>query len=235
MASQVLSRYPFYSQSPIKRKELGVDDSGDSMVQLAMAWATLALALVLNGCAQATATSAAYPDALTLVAIGEEALGLARKTMPDALLRQVDVSPDGGAISFRFTDELAARGADVHVPSPDVRSNDWRVVDAGLTPFIGQASLGIDLRELRAGPAAVARSATGHWSGCSVRAMTLYGDAEDLAWTVFCNLPEGVVSGYVDARTGAFTPSTHPPIQPPPSAPVAVPSSDTQTTPTPAR
>ena len=209
--------------------------SGGSMVQLAMAWGTLALALVLSGCAQATPTPAADPEALTLVAIGEEALGLARKTIPDAVLRQVDVSPDGGAISFRFADEAAARSIDVHVPGPDVRNGDWRVVEGGFTPFIGQANSGIDLRELRAGPAAVARSATGHWSGCSVRAMTLYGEAEDLAWTVFCNVSEGVVSGFVDAQTGAFTPSTHPPIQSPSAAPVAVPSSDTQTTTTPAR
>ena len=212
--------------------------SGGGMIQLAMAWGTLALALVLSGCAQATPTPAANPDALTLVAIGEDALGLARETIPDAILRQVDVSPDGGDISFRFTDEAAARSIDVHVPGLDVRRGDWRVVDGGLTPFIpftGQANPGIDLRELRAGPAAVARSATSHWSGCGVRAMTLYGEAEYLAWTVFCNLPEGVVSGSVDARTGAFTPSTHPPIQPPISAPVAVPNSDTQTTPAPAK
>ena len=206
-----------------------------SMVQLAMAWGTLALPLVLSGCAQTTPTPAADPDALTLASIGEEALGLARKTIPDAVLRQVDVSPDGGSISLRFADEVAARGIDVHVPGPDVRRGDWRVGHVGFTPFTGEANPGINLQELRAGPAAVARSATGHWSGCGVRAMTLSGEAEDLVWTVFCNLPEGVVSGFVDARTGAFTPSTHPPIQPPSAAPTAVRSSDTQTTSTLAR
>ena len=185
----------------------------------------LAFAMILSGCAQAAPKPAADPDALTLVAIGEEALGLARKTIPDAVLRQMDVSPDGG-ISLRFTDEATSRGIDVHVPGPAVETSDWRVVESGFTPFEGQANPGINLRELRAGPAAVTRYATGHWSGCGVRAMTLYGDADHLAWTVFCNLPDGVVSGLVDARTGAFTPSTQPPIQPPSPAPVAVPSSD---------
>ena len=168
-------------------------------------------------------TPTADPDALALVAMGEEALGLARNTVPDAVLRQVDVSPDGGSISFRFTDEAAARAIDVHVPGPDVPRDDWRVQDEGLWPGFWLAGPGMDLRAVRAGPAAVARSATGHWSGCGVRAMTLLGEAEDLSWTVFCNLPEGVVSGWVDARTGAFTPSSAPPAIPPPSAtPVAV-------------
>jgi hypothetical protein len=54
--------------------------------------------------------------------------------------------------------------------------------------------------------------------------MTLYGEEDDLAWTVFCNLPEGVVSGSVDARTGVFTPSLAPPAIPPSVATVAVPA-----------
>ena len=48
--------------------------------------------------------------------------------------------------------------------------------------------------------------------------MTLFGEEEDLSWIVFCNLPEGVVSGWVDVRTGAFTPSSAPPAVPPPVA-----------------
>ena len=59
----------------------------------------------------------ADPDALTLAAMGEEAIGLARQTVPDAVLRQVDVSPDGGSISFRFTDEAATRTIVVYVPA----------------------------------------------------------------------------------------------------------------------
>jgi len=173
--------------------------------------------LLLAACGgDSTPTPAADPDAVTLVAMGEEALELAREAVPDAVLRQVDVSPDR-AISFRFTDEAATQTIAVHVPGPEVPRDDWSVLDEGLTPLIGQASPGIDLRALRAGPAAVARSATGHWSGCGVRAMTLYGEGEDLSWTVFCNLPEGVVSGSVDARTGEFTPSSARPAVPPPS------------------
>jgi hypothetical protein len=166
--------------------------------------------------------------------LGEEALGLARNKVPDAVLRQVDVSPDGGAMSFRFTDEAATQSIDVHVPGPDVPRDDWRLVDVDVTPLIGQPNPGIDLRVLRAGPAAVARSATGHWSGCGVRAMTLLNDGEDLSWIVFCNLPEGVVSGWVDAQTGAFTPSSAAPAIPPPSATAAPPTPETQAATTPA-
>ena len=189
-----------------------------------MKWSLMITFLILAACgatAMPTDTPVpvppADPDALTLVAMGEEAIGLARQTIPDAVLRQVDVSPDGGAISFRFTDEAATRTIVVHVPGLDVPMHGWRVQDEEFTRFSGQPK-GLDLRAVHSGPAAVARSATGHWPGCTVRAMTLFGEEEDLSWIVFCNLPEGVVSGWVDVRTGAFTPSSAPPAVLPPIA-----------------
>jgi hypothetical protein len=204
------------------------------MLKTGLVLGSIALLLLAACGGDSTPTPAADPDAVTLVAMGEEALGLAREAVPDAVLRQVDVSPDGGAISFRYTDEAATQTVAVHVPGPEVPRDDWSVLDEGLSPLIGQASPGIDLRALRAGPAAVARSATGHWSGCGVRALTLYGEGEDLSWTVFCNLPEGVVSGSVDARTGEFTPSSAPPAVPPPSveadAPTPTPESQSRVT-----
>ena len=76
----------------------------------------------------------------------------------------------------------------------------------------------MDLRSLRIGPASVVRAATGHWPDCGIRGISLHGQGDDLVWYVFCNLPEGVVSGTVDGQSGVFTPSLAPPAIVPPTA-----------------
>ena len=79
------------------------------MLKTGLVLGSIALLLLAACGGESTPTTGADADAVTLVAMGQEALGLARKIVPDAVLRQVDVSPDGGAISFRYTDEAATQ------------------------------------------------------------------------------------------------------------------------------
>ena len=69
----------------------------------------------------------------------------------------------------------------------------------------------MDISPLRIGPAAVAKAATQHWNGCPVRGLTLAGEGGQLTWYIFCNMPEGVVSGIMDGVAGEFVPSLAPP------------------------
>ena len=79
------------------------------VIKTGLVLGSIALLLLAACGGESTPTTGADADAVTLVAMGQEALGLARKIVPDAVLRQVDVSPDGGAISFRYTDEAATQ------------------------------------------------------------------------------------------------------------------------------
>ena len=73
------------------------------------------------------------------------------------------------------------------------------------------------LHGLKIGPSSVVDTATKYWEGCSVTGLGLSGKGNKLVWHVFCRLPQGVVSGVVDGRTGVFTPSNVPPARLPPT------------------
>ena len=166
-----------------------------------------------------TFDSARHPDGdvAALVALSEKAARRAEEVAPDAVLRQVDVSPDVGRTIFRFTDAAATKEISVTVPEPGAPPEAWNI-HSGISPLIGHQSLGIDLPALRIGPASVIRAATGHWPACGIRSIGLHGQGDDLVWYVFCNLPEGVVSGTVDGQSGVFTASLAPPAIAPPTA-----------------
>ena len=166
-----------------------------------------------------TIDSARHPDAdvAALVALSEEAARRAEEEAPDAVLRQVGVSPDVGRIIFRFTDAAATKAVTVTIPELGAPPEAWSI-HMGVSPLIGHQSPGIDLPSLRIGPASVIRAATGHWPTCGIRSIGLIGQGDDLVWHVDCNLPEGVVSGTVDGQSGAFTPSLAPPAIVPPTA-----------------
>ena len=166
-----------------------------------------------------TFDSARQPDAdvAALVTLSEEAARRAQEEAPDAVLRQVGVSPDVGRTIFRFTDPAATKEVSVTVPEPGAPPEAWKI-HIGVSPLIGHPSPGIDLPSLWIGPASVMRAATGHWPACGIRSIGLHGHGDNLVWYVDCNLPEGVVSGTVDGQSGVFTPSLAPPAIVPPTA-----------------
>ena len=73
------------------------------------------------------------------------------------------------------------------------------------------------LHDLKIGPSSVVETATKYWEGCSVTGLGLSGEGSELFWHMFCGLPQGVFSGVVDGRTGAFTASNAPPARMPPT------------------
>ena len=157
-----------------------------------------------------TLDSARHPDAAALVALGEEAARRAGKEALDPVLRQVNVNPDLGSTNFLFTDAAATKEVSVTVPEPAAPPESWSIRLGGIY-FLGHPSPGMDLSSLRIGPASVVQAATGHWPACGIRGVTLIGQGDELVWRVFCNLPEGMVSGTVDGQSGVFTPSLAPP------------------------
>ena len=63
------------------------------------------------------------------------------------------------------------------------------------------------LHDLKIGPSSVVETATKYWEWCSVMGLGLSSEGSELLWDMFCGLPQGVFSGVVDGRSGAFTPS----------------------------
>ena len=174
-----------------------------------------------------------HADAVALAAAADAATLRAREIVAGAVLRQLGIDPGGQPLIFRFTDAAATQAVNITLPTRDAPIREWRVISGHLTPLLGHPGVGIDVRALRTGPAAVARAAVEHWSGCQVRSMTLVGDQQSLTWHVSCETPEGVVSGTVDGLTGEFSPSAAPPVRPPPTATPAA-STPTSAPPTPA-
>ena len=157
-------------------------------------------------------------DAIALVTLADQAAQHARQVAPDATLRQVDLNPDGSQYSFRFADYTMVRDVDVFVPGEDSLSAEYEVVVLDIGYLAGHKLPGIELSALRVGPAAAGKAATDHWDGCELRVVSITGQAQELFWNVFCGLPEGVVSGIVDGRSGIFRPSPAPPARIPPTA-----------------
>ena len=156
-------------------------------------------------------------DIAELITIVGQATALAEGVAEGSVLRQVDLGRDPVRWGIRFTDAAATQEITVVVPLKDVPSDGWEV-RTGISPLIGHQSSGLFLDGLRVGPAAVIEAATKHWNGCPVHGLTLTGKERQLVWYIFCNLPQGVVSGTMDGVTGGFVPSLAPPAQLPPTA-----------------
>ena len=156
-------------------------------------------------------TAGRDPDAVALAALGDRAAQRARQVAPDATLRQLDLKVDGSQYTFRFADYTLVRDIDVFVPAEDVSPEDYRVVVLDGGYLTGHQLPEMELEALRVGPGAAEKAALDHWQGCNLRSLSLSGEGKDLYWYVFCDLPQGVVSGTVDNLTGIFTPSLAPP------------------------
>lgn len=159
------------------------------------------------------------PNAAMLAADGGQASRLTRAAVGDAVLRQVDVNPNSGRMTFRFVGGATPQEVDVVVPSPMAPSNQWQVAQSPPSPLTLEARPGMDLSVLRVAPDQAVRAMTARWPDCAPRSLTLTGEREALTWYAFCGLSDGRVgSGTVDGRTGAFEPSATPPALPPPTA-----------------
>lgn len=153
--------------------------------------------------------SAANQDVLQLATMGEQALQLAQAQTPDAVLREVET--DLTEITFHFTDPAATSVTQIFVPDLESPPETWRVEANLISPLVGQAEPGIDWQRLKIGPGRVAQALTGHWPGCEVHSLILYREQGTLTWVAFCTIPEGLVSGNMNAETGVFQPSQAPP------------------------
>ena len=70
----------------------------------------------------------------------EQALNLARKKAPDAVLHQIDT--DLHWTDFRFTDSAATKEITVLIPSPDVPIGQWQVEVPELSKLAGNREPG---------------------------------------------------------------------------------------------
>ncbi len=188
-------------------------------LRLSFVWASLAaLAFMLAACsaakppvsAQDAGATSPDPDVSVLAGMSRQALQMAQKTSPDAMLLQVDTNQVWS--TFRFSNTANDLEIDVSAPTPDAALSSWTVQTSNLSPLLGQPHpRPLDLAALRAGPQRIARGLLAQWPGCSVRALTLYQEENKLVWVGFCDTPSGVVSGYMDAQTGYFHPAGGPP------------------------
>jgi len=155
------------------------------------------------------------PDAVKLIAMGEQAMQIAQKSL-GMVLRQVDT--DLTTTDFRFVDRALTREIVILVPESDAPTEKWITSVNTVSPILSYAQPALDLHNLRIGPKRVAQAIMNHWPGCSVRGANLYLENNKLIWLVFCNTSKGVVSGSMDNETGVFQPSNAPPASVPATA-----------------
>jgi len=174
--------------------------------------------LLVSGACTGIAQSAQLPplpasapdqDAVKLVTLSEQATQLVREKTPDAVLHQIDT--DLHKTFFRFTDRASTQEISVLISAAGVSPEQWIVEVNSRTPLVGNMNPGLNLHRLRVGPTRVMQAISGHWPGCTMRSLTLYGEKDNLTWAADCSTPEGVVSGSVDGETGIFQPSAAPP------------------------
>ena len=163
-----------------------------------------------------TAAIQSDADAVALAVLADKVVVRAREIAADAVLKQVGVNSKDGSQIFRFTDEAATQVISITVASGSSAPDQWQV-HIGVSPLTGHPRPGMLLYGLKIGPRSVVETETKYWEGCDVTGLGLSGEGSELVWHVFCGLPRGVVSGVVDGRTGAFTPSNVPPARIPPT------------------
>ena len=167
--------------------------------------------VVWVGLGEASLPSGRNPDAdaIRLVAMSEQARQIARNETPNPVLRQVDT--DLKVTDFQFVEKTLTKVVTVVVPQPDAPNGAWHTTVSKVSPLLSYAEPALDLQDLRTGPERVAHAITAHWPGCTLRGITLYRENGQLIWLAFCNIPEGVVEGSINDRTGVFQPSAAPP------------------------
>ena len=109
------------------------------------------------------------PDAGSLTKLSQQAKQLALRTTSDPVLRQVNVNPTSGELSFHFADAQATFEVQVLLPSPSTPSDRWQVSRPDVSLLVGHARPGMDLQSLRIGPAGAVGAMTLQWPGCTPR------------------------------------------------------------------
>ena len=167
--------------------------------------AAFALLLVI-GCT----SSSPEPDAGALSLREMAGQALATSGISEPVLRQISVDPRAGRHIFMVTDKDATVGVDLWVDAPDQPPDEWRRVPMEFIRH--RADVSLDVESINVGASTAMNAATEHWPGCVPRGQTVIRSTEgSTQWVLFCDLPEGTVSGWVDATTGEFTASEAPP------------------------
>ncbi|MCH8223472.1 MAG: hypothetical protein IH868_08695 [Chloroflexi bacterium] len=162
-------------------------------------------------------------DAIRLAGMADQAVTVASESIENPVLRQIAFGELDGSHRFIFTDPAATVGVEVIAETPALPVAEWQVRDSEFVMHRPEA--GLDVSSVRVGPGAVLDAASDQWPGCELRSMTLVGGDEGARWYVFCNLPEGVVSGKVNVVTGELTDSDAPPARVPAIATPVTPTS----------
>lgn len=150
------------------------------------------------------------PDAGALALREMAGQALTASGIDEPVLRQISVNPPTGRFDFAVTDKDATFGVQIFIDALDQPPNEWRVVPMEFIRY--EADVSLDVDSVNVGATAAMAGATEHWPGCVPRGQTVIGSTEgNDQWVVFCDIPEGTVSGWVDAETGEFTPSKAPP------------------------
>lgn len=163
-----------------------------------------------------TPLSAPDSDVGPLLALGQQALQMARSDIPDAILRQVYT--DLTITTFHFTDAAATRLVSINIPTPGAAPGEWKVDRGGISPLLGSAQPGLDLSVLHAGPGRMSQAISAQWPACQPRGLDLILQDGRLTWIGFCLISEGEVTAMMDAQTGVFQPSAAPPARLPGTA-----------------
>ncbi len=182
---------------------------------------TLIAAFACSGGASDAPARTPDDDAVSLSKMAATAKQLVRDSLPDPVLRQVSIGPQGEINTFRFTDPKAIVASYmVVVPGAESSPGQSFVVREDPSPLLNvdHPLPELELSALVVGPARVASAATGHWQGCQVRNMILIVWDKALTWYVYCETAQGVVSGTVSGINGAFVPSKAPPVIAPATA-----------------
>jgi len=133
-------------------------------------------------------------------------------------LRQVDNNLE--RYTFHYVDAAGTTSYAITMPTPQTSLSEWEVLQTNDVQLINNPDPVISLATLQVGPHEVADAMTREWQGCHVSGLTLYfdGTEQDLLWTGFCTMADGMVTGSTSNRTRTFVPVNALPDLPPPTA-----------------
>jgi hypothetical protein len=171
----------------------------------------LVFSTILAACA---ALPARDPDIAALEAQEKQALKMAQKEAPEAVLHQIDTNLQWTL--FRYTDKAATKEITIQTLAPDMPPELWQVEVIAFSKLVGNHDPGIDLQTLEIGPGRVSQAAAAQWPDCSLRSLTLFPEDGTLTWVALCGTSSGEVSGFMKNDGGNF--QTYP--NSPNSAPV---------------
>lgn len=151
------------------------------------------------------ALQAQDPEIVALTQLTDQATQRARSVTPDARLQQLTIMWSNGRTIYRFTNAAATEEIVVEVPSVGVASTQWPTARQTVSPLAdGRPRPALNLSALQVAPAVAARALEQYWPGIRVYGLTLVNAEDGLAWYVFGDVADGVVSGRVSNATGTF-------------------------------